>query len=170
MDIDLLNNILNDILGCSCNSLENGICADGDTNSCKCPCRHYITHGSPSWDTCCDEGQLTINVDRIYQTETFPTQTNKPSTCSRELAADVTVTLLRCYPANLKDDGSPPTPAEQQAAAESLNRDSLLLTKATICCLQQQGKNRPFIFQGARPLGPQGGCAGVEIKFTVALY
>lgn len=169
MNIEALNNLLNDILLCACNALENGVC-DGDTNTCKCPCRHYITHGPPSWDTCCDEGQLTINVDRIYQFDNFPTQTNKPSTCYKELAADITLTLLRCYPANLKDDGSFPTAAEQQAAAESLNRDFVLLTKATICCLSEKGKEQPFLFQGARPLGPQGGCAGIEVKFTVPVY
>lgn len=168
MNNEALNDILTDVLNCACTALESGVCLDGDASPCGCPCRRFISTGPPAWDqeACCSDGQLTAYVERIYPYKLFPSQTGEPSVCSTELAVDVVVTLLRCYPAVLKEDGSSPTASEINAASEAVNRDLLLLTKAVICCLSGK-RSRLFIFTGGRTIGPDGGCVGVEARFTL---
>lgn len=167
---DLLNDALNDILTCVCTVLESGLC-DECASPCGCPCRMFVSAGPPVWDNeaCCGDGQLTAHIDRIYPYKNFPAQTNEIATCAMPLAADVVVTLLRCWPANIKDDGSAPTSIEIKNASEQAYRDFLLMSKGVICCLSAKGKRLPFVFTGARIVGPDGGCIGIEARYVVSI-
>lgn len=169
-DMDLLNLILNQTLACACQILDTGLC-DEPGSKCGCPCRAFITAGTPVWDleACCGDGQLAVWSTDIFAFNTFPNRSTGPATCSLDLAASVSVQLLRCWPANVKDDGSAPTAAEIQKASEQAYRDQFLLTWGVICCLKQYDKKRQFVINGSRIIGPQGGCIGVQVDFTVEI-
>lgn len=119
-------------------------------------------------EACCSDGQLSIHVDRLYVYKDFPAEQGQVIVCVAPLAADMVITLLRCFP-SLKDDGSAPTADEIGSASEDLYQDLYVLTRCIICNLSSRGKYLSSIFRGSRILPPQGGCAGVELKFTVAL-
>lgn len=164
MQPDYLNDLLDEILACACNTLNEGF------SDCACPCRLFISAGPPVWDVeaCCSDGQLTANIERIYTFGNFPVQASGVNLCQTPLAVDVNVTLLRCFP-TLKDDGNAPSSAELQLASEAVYRDMYLLTNGLLCCLSRTGKRRNFVFRQARVVGPQGGCVGTEFLFTVEI-
>lgn len=169
-NLNLLNQILAEILTCSCTVLDQGLC-DEPGARCGCPCRAFVTAGTPVWDleACCSDGQLAVYSRDIYPFRNFPQRDSDPNLCSQPLAANVTVQLLRCWPANMKEDGSAPTTAEIQKASDDIYRDQYLLTWALICCLKQFSRQREFVLNGSRIVGPQGGCVGVEVDITVEL-
>jgi len=170
-DLNLLNLILNEILVCSCEVLSQGLC-DEVGSPCNCPCRAFVTAGPPVWDleSCCSDGQLSVHATDLYPFTNFPSRQGSVNVCQNNLAANVVVTLLRCWPANVKDNGSAPTAAEIQKASEVIYRDQYLLTWGLICCLKQHARNRKFLLSGSRILPPQGGCVGVEVTFSVEIF
>lgn len=169
-DLNLLNLILAETLNCACQILEDGLC-DEPGSLCGCPCRAFVTAGPPVWDleACCSDGQLAVWVEDIFPFNNFPNRAADVNLCSNPLAANVKIQLLRCWPATLREDGSAPTGPEIQAASEQLYRDQYLLTWGLVCCLKQLGRQRKFVLNGSRVVGPTGGCAGVEVSFTVEL-
>src|SRR3990172_8667826 len=100
MTPDLLTQFLNEILACACDCLN-------ALGSCPCPCRNFISAGPPVWDleACCTDGQLTVHIDRLFAYDNFPAENGKALTCGAPIAAEVVVTLLRCFP-GLNDDGT----------------------------------------------------------------
>lgn len=168
---NLLNDILQETLVCACNILMSGLC-DQPASNCGCPCRLFISAGPPVWDNaaCCSDGQLTVHAENVRQFSNFPAGAQGANFgCQVPLMADIVVTLLRCFP-NLNDDGSAPTGPVLNAASEQAYYDLLMLTSGLICCLQEPARQRKFTFNGARIAGPQGGCIGVEIRFSVELF
>jgi hypothetical protein len=69
----------------------------------------------------------------------------------------------------MKEDGSSPSGPEINAASITLYRDLYLLTWGLVCCLKVNARRRKFALTSAKPVGPQGGCAGVEVEFAVEL-
>lgn len=163
MTPDIFTALLNDLLGCACQCLNS-------FGSCPCPCRIFISAGPPVWDleACCSDGQLTINVDRLFVYDSFPSEQQRVNTCQANIAADVSVVLLRCFP-SLNDDGSAPNANQIGAASEAIYQDLYVLTNCIICNLVKRGKKQESVFRGSRIVGPQGGCVGAEIKFTIAV-
>lgn len=160
---DAITDLLNEVLACACDALE-------AQSHCFCPCRHFISVGPPVWDTaaCCSDGQLTVHLDRVYPFSNFPAQSNQVNLCQTPLAIDFNVNLLRCYP-TMDEDGNPPTHEQLQTAGEELVRDAFILTTGLLCCLAAKGRSRKYVYLGSRLTGPQGGCAGVEVRFTVEI-
>lgn len=169
-DMNLLNLILSETLVCVCNVLETGLC-DEDGSQCGCPCRAFVTAGPPVWDleACCGDGQLAVWADDIFPFSNFPSRSSSPEICTPSLAANIKVQLVRCWPANIKEDGSAPTALEIQAASDAIYRDLYLLSWGLICCLKTNARKRKFVFNSARIVPPNGGCVGAEISFTVEL-
>lgn len=169
-DMNLLNQILNEVLVCACNVLETGLC-DDIPSRCGCPCRAFVTAGPPVWDieACCSDGQLAVWVEDIYPFGNFPSRAADTNFCSQPLAANVKVQLLRCWPANIGDDGRAPTATEIQQASEDIYRDLYLLTWGLICCLKAAARKRKFVLHGSKIVGPQGGCVGAEVSFVVEI-
>jgi len=167
--LDTINDILNELLVCACDALESGVCP-GEESPCGCPCRMFISVGPPVWDeqACCTDGQLTAHVDRVYPVGNFPSQNSQVNLCQTPLAADFIITLLRCYPV-MDEQGNAPTHLELQVAGEAFARDLWILTTALLCCLGAKKRRQKFVFNGSRFVGPQGGCAGIELRFTVEL-
>lgn len=163
MTPDVLTQTLNEILSCACDCLNT-------YGSCPCPCRSFISAGPVVWDmeACCTDGQLTIHIDRLYSHDAFPTEQGRVRTCMPPLAAEVSVTLLRCFP-GLNDDGTAPTGDVIGAASELIYQDLYVLTNCIICTLSSRGRLQQSIFRGSRILPPQGACIGAELKFTIQI-
>lgn len=169
MNADLISDYLQNILDCACRALNEGIC--GEQADCPCPCRAFVSAGPPVWDlaACCSDGQISSHSERIYPYGKFPSQASGVNICQTPLATDIVVTLLRCWPAVVKEDGSAPSGPEIEDASFSIYRDQYVLTKGILCCLAAKGKSQLFVFQGSKILPPSGGCIGVEVRFTVEL-
>lgn len=168
-NLNLVNEILEQTLVCACEALDMGFC-DEEGSQCGCPCRFFVSAGPPVADleACCNGGQLTVHLDRIYQHENFPAQAGGPVLCQVPLAADIVVTLYRCFP-TMNDDGSAPSGPELDLASKDIHRDLYLLTMSVICCLLGGGRRRKFTFNGSRIIPPQGGCIGAELRFSIEL-
>ena len=170
-NLALLNQVLSEILLCSCDILDSGL-ADESGSRCGCPCRTFITAGKPVWDlaSCCSDGQLSVFLNGdIYPFSNFPTRAADANICSPTLAANVTVQLLRCWPATMKEDGQAPTGPEIQAASDDIHRDLYLLTSGLVCCLKVNARRRKFILNGGRIVGPQDGCVGAEVSLILEI-
>lgn len=166
-DFNLLNEILNTILVCSCNLLEFGHCNEGPSK-CGCPCRAFLSAGPPAWDDCCNS-QLAVYARDLYPFSNFPSRSSSPSICTPSLAANVTVQLVRCWPV-IKEDGAVPTVTELQAASTDIYRDQYLLTEGLICCLKTGNRKRQFVLNGSRIVGPQGGCVAIEVDLSIEIF
>lgn len=168
-DMNLLNQILNEVLVCACSVLDTGL-ADEMGSNCGCPCRAFVTVGTPVWDleACCTDGQLAVYAKDVYPFTNFPNRSNNAEICSPPLAANVTVQLLRCWP-TMDEDGTAPTAAQIQTASAAIYRDLFLLTWGLLCCLKVAGRKRKISFSNSKITGPQGGCAGVEVDFAIEL-
>lgn len=157
---DLLWLLAEEIKDCICIALE----AEA---LCGCPCRTCVIVGDPVWDDCC-EGQLTISVPRLFVHDNFPLTSTGPIFCASPLAGDFSITLLRCAPA-VKDDGTPPTCDELSESARQILTEMYIALRALICCLAAKKRAAKFVIREAVTVGPEGGCVGFTIRFTVEL-
>jgi hypothetical protein len=159
MTPDLIVRLTQELLDCVCASLEK--------TSCGCPCRAFVASGTVAWDSCCDGGQLWVGVDRIYAYGTFPAPAGIV-TCSPPLATDIVIGVLRCAP-TINDQGEAPSAAALSASSAQVYEDAYAVTNGVLCCLTPTARQRPFVMGNQRPIGPQGGCVGTELRLTVAL-
>lgn len=157
----LFHTFAQQVLDCVCAALN----LESD---CNCPCRRAVVVGPPAWDNCCDDGQLTIHLERLYVHENFPFPASGPVFCLAPLAADYVVTLLRCAPV-IKDDGTPPTSQELSDSAKQILTDMYITEQAIICCLAAKKRHQKFVMRESNTVGPDGGCVGFTIRFTTEL-
>ncbi|MEV6738731.1 hypothetical protein AB0N14_18070 [Streptomyces sp. NPDC051104] len=176
----IVHDVAEQLLACVCAELTlTAAKVDGQPG---CPCVACVVPGKPAWDNCTGDcsgaqtpGQLTVNLDRIYPTSAFPTET-KDVIGSRNClpvrqAADYVITLLRCAP-TYTGNGCPPSCEEQAAAARILHVDAVSVINGVMCCFPQTGDARrghQFLMGALRTLGPEGQCVGIEQRLTVAL-
>lgn len=162
-----------------------------------CPCRVGVVPAAPAADGCdggCgvapDEwpGQLTVNVVRLFATDTvtFPRETG-PSAATgtglgvRDLAncampavvaVELLVTLFRCSPGPT-DDGCPPAMAELDATAMQYHADMLAVQQGILCCFAgtdtTRRRGRRYVLGQTTTIGPAGACVGFQTRVTVAL-
>jgi hypothetical protein len=156
----LLFDLADEVLLCVCTALE-------EESDCPCPCRVCVVAGPPSWDDCC-EGQLTANIDRIYVHDNFPLAATGPVFCFSPLAADFSITLLRCAPAVNEDGTAPPCSALSDSARQTYT-EMYIAMRAVICCLADKKRALKFIMRDSTIVGPNGGCVGFQIRFTAEL-
>lgn len=163
MTPDILTTLGNQILACACDCLN----AFG---SCPCPCRMFISAGPAVWDneSCCSDGALSVQFERIFSYERFPAESGTVTSCQMPLAVEVNVTLLRCFP-SLNNDGTAPTADTIGTASENVYQDLYVLTNCIICNILSRSKRQAGLFRGSRILSPQGGCIGAEIRFVMEL-
>lgn len=134
--------------------------------------RNLITTGQIAWDDCC-EGQLAVSVTRVAPTETFPTETITnvlEGSCSPAYdLAEITVQLVRCHPTQVP---APTTTALTAAARLTLIDANQVrrLTTAVLCSLKDDVTKRlDYFVRDQLMLGPEGGCAGSELRVYVGL-
>jgi hypothetical protein len=157
---DLLERLAQSLLDCACTALE--------ATTCGCPCHVFISAGAVAWDRCCDDGMLWVGIDRLYAYERFPAPATGAVMCMPPLAADLTISVLRCAP-TLSDQGDAPSVEALTTSSAQVYEDAYAIITAVVCCLAPYARARPFVIGNQRPLGPSGGCTGTELRFTVAL-
>lgn len=172
------------ILGCVCQALD--VAAAAIEGQPGCPtCRSCVVPGLVAWDSCddpCDnaggQGQLTVSMGRMYPSSkgAFPAEERQVigvNGCAvpQFTALELIVTLLRCAPGP-NEQGCPPSCEELTTAAGILHADAVTVYNALLCCFPEtSGRRRGqmFVVGQQRPVGPQGGCVGIEQRITVAL-
>jgi hypothetical protein len=178
-----------DLLDCVCTALTAN--ATENPGLPGCPCRRGVVPGEPAWDGCedgCDPvpadpdsagGQLTVNIVRAYESTParFPSETRvvrSLKVCEATVMAfELDVTLLRCVPSGVDENGCPPSPEELQEAAGVLAADMLVVRSGIECCYAgtlvgpRNRSGRRYILGPATVLGPQGGCVGFVQRVTV---
>lgn len=124
----------------------------------------YVAAGLVAWDSCC--GLLVVAPERVYRSATFPIEGTTDYVCEDALlVVDVVVLLLRCVP-SIDDRGNAPAPALLGAAYEAVMQDAAVIWNAVVGDLPE-GWERANVDQSF--VGAQGGCVGVETRFTIGL-
>lgn len=126
--------------------------------------RAYVAAGSIAWDDCC--GMLVVAPERVYRSVIFPTENNDEDECfGGYLTIDLLVLLVRCVP-TVDDRGRAPSSASLQAAYQRIIEDAAVVMNAVTTDL-------PDTWVRAAPaqtfIGAEGGCIGVETRFTIGL-
>jgi hypothetical protein len=134
------------------------------------PERSFISPHLPALD-CCD--QLTVHVPAIVEADTVPGGLGKGTRhrMSRMNHVALTVTITRCVPI-IDGAGNLPALAELTAASEQLLADGWALWNHVwnlVRAKQLFSYCGEVHWDGLRPLGPEGGCAGWTLAFTVSL-
>jgi hypothetical protein len=136
--------------------------------------RVCVVPGVLAWDEC-ECGVLAATVTHVYPSRAFPTDAGGVSaflSCPVLYdAADITVTVLRCAP-NPDRAGHPPSCVALAAAAAGWRADAAAVRAALACCLpvlRDAGVVEDFVLRDLVPVGPEGGCSGVEVRLTVAV-
>lgn len=137
------------------------------------PARVCVTAGELAWDEC-DCGLLSVAVGPLYLSSGLPLHTagsGPPEDCAPPLlAADVTVTVLRCSPGP-DVVGNPPSCTALDASALTWLVDLDAVRTAVRCCLVDllaADTIAGYLMRDSVPLGPQGGCVGWETRASVA--
>jgi hypothetical protein len=108
-----------------------------------------------------------VGVERLFAYNAFPAPAG-PVNCYPPLAVDLVVGVLRCAP-TVNDQGEAPTCEALGESSARVYEDAYAVATGILCCLVPDHKLRPFVMGAQRPVGPAGGCAGTETRFTVAL-
>lgn len=137
------------------------------------PANVYVTHGPPTGDWCCEDGELVVWLETM--TPQLPPTAGSfpvPNTCAILWDATYVIALHRCWPT--RPDGKPPTPGELDSAATDLLADlwailTELYDRARAGNLLGGQECKDVTFEGATiaETQPEGGCAGWEIRVTV---
>lgn len=124
----------------------------------------YVGSGGIAWDDCC--GTLVVVPERIYRSSSFPTEDTNEVICFDGLIAiELSVLLLRCVPV-VDDRGRAPSQSALDTAYGNLLGDAAVIYNALT-------SNFPNYWERTNPsqtfIGAQGGCIGVETRFTIGL-
>ena len=172
--IDLL---AHQVLNCVCAALDQT--ADLVDGQPGCPCRVAVTPGEPALVVCgtdCKDdplrqGQLYVNVERVFRTTNFPAQNTALLDCGAfTYAVELLVTLVRCTP--LAPRGAPPRTDALQTVASIVNTDKLTVLQAIQCCVPEdplRPKKRRVAIVEQRRLGPNGTVVGSVTRFIADL-
>lgn len=143
------------------------------------PGRRGQVPGQIAWDSCGSGqcGQLALSTARMYLANQFPAQEAARLGISVQggcgapyLCADYSLQLIRCVPGP-DENGTPPSAEALDAAAKMLSDDAEIVVPNVACSLQ--GMVNAYVIMDyaivqAPIVGPQGGCAGVQVDFSVA--
>lgn len=125
-------------------------------------------------DDCC-AGLLLVAPERVYRTvDPFPTEAREDARCAgNPIAVDLVVVVYRCVPV-IKEDGSAPTPGEQEEGLNGILTDGGIVwgVLAGSGLTGDDGYGDPAweranlnqLFSG-----PEGGCVAVETRVTVGV-
>ena len=150
-------------------SLQECVCAaleDIDRAVCQCG----MTIGLPAQGPggCCEcsdgaGGHAAAFLERVYPADpsTFE-QVSRLENCKQgPVAADIGLTVIRCYP-SLNSLGQMPTLEQTTPFAEDLNTDLTAVWNALKCCGE-----RIMLRESVVESDPEGGCSGFAIRVTV---
>lgn len=133
------------------------------------PIRVYVATGNIAWDDCCD-GQLSVNVTRIYGSSRFPADSAAEMLqCALPMTAiEMSISMLRCVTA-MDEDGNPPTPEVVTAQSRRTLGEARAIWRSVLCFLFENKDTFSAVVRGQNFLGPEGGFAGSELLITIGL-
>lgn len=117
-------------------------------------------------DDCCD-GQLTVAIDRIFNSTDFPAEETDFSPCGVGLTStDITIRMLRCSPTPTGEN-IVPTCEQLDAAARIQLEDAYAIRRAVSCCLFDMEEIVSVI--GATTMVDNGLCTGSQMTVTLGM-
>lgn len=136
--------------------------------------RSCVITGEIAWDDC-ECGQLVVALTRLYTSNNFPNEgpgAGADAPCGvGVIAADITVSILRCSPVG-DEDGKPPSCAELEDAALQSVQDAWAVTTGLRCCLADWYNDRAisnYQVNDTTFVGAQGMCQGSNTLVNVGL-
>jgi hypothetical protein len=147
----------------------------------ECVCTALETAGRPACDCgltigvpaqgpagCCEDcggvgGNVATFLERVYPVDptTYEQVVRREDCKPGAVAADISVTLVRCYP-SMDAQGRMPSLETTTEYAHNLNTDIAAVWAALKCC------DTPIVFRDSAIQGdPEGGCAGFVIRVSV---
>lgn len=150
------------------------------------PCRQVIVPSAQiAWDNCgpcvstgdCGHpGQVAMAVLGVYGSEIFPSPmaTKTWSKCGpRYSVARILISVTRCLP-GMAEDGSPPSAADELAAAITLENDRTAVRQALACCLASARATTPqyvseYIIGETATYPESGNCGGSSTEILVGI-
>lgn len=138
------------------------------------PDRACVVPGLIAWDEC-DCGLLAGTITQQFYTDNFPQPNTGAATSipcqSSFIAAEMMISLIRCAPNPHGNQLAPPC-AELDAAAQIWTVDAHILQQTVFCTLEEMRDNNDiveYLVSNLVSAGPEGGCVGSDITFTVGL-
>lgn len=168
---DTVANLLSGLLG----DVNTALAA---TPAGRCQYAVVLPGADIPWDNC-ECGLLALAVNRVYRTRNFPQDAQDVYTKCDDFAValDLKMVVLRCVPVTATLEPAavyvPPTPAQTLAALQTQEEDRAVVFSTVTCSLSELEEVRlvgSYIVNDSVTLGPQGGCAGSQLNFKVALY
>lgn len=153
---------MDDLVACVCAALES-------IDRPVCECGLTVGPPEPGPTGCCQcveggvGGQASAFLERLYPVDNGTTfdQVLRLENCRPGMvAADITIVVIRCYPA-MDEQGNMPTLEETTLAAQELNTDMVAVWNALKCCGENIG-----IRESAVDADPEGGCSAFAIRVT----
>jgi hypothetical protein len=180
-DPGLIDLIAHQVLSCVCAELDSVADADETETQPGCPCRACVVPGQLPSIVVCDagcgnerqQGQLYVNITRVFMTTNFPVQDQSAIKCKpATMAVELLITLMRCT-ATLDQKGNPPTCDQLSAVAAIVNTDMRTVMNAVMCCVPfdplRPSKTRRVAVIDQRSKGPDGTVVGFETRIIVDL-
>jgi len=100
-------------------------------------------------------GMAWVRLVTAYPSAQVATPDAQPRNCSALLGFDVELGIARCAP-TMRENGEPPSQAEQSAAFELQMTDMMIMRRAVACCRDSNN----WVLGGYTPFGPQGMAVG----------
>jgi hypothetical protein len=137
--------------------------------------RACVVPAAIAWDHC-DCGALYISANKWFLSETFPTNAQGADTRTTPcelpwLVGEIVIQIMRCAPQPQGREIAP-TCAALSAAAKILAVDAyvtLHTALSTLCGLKEDDIIIDFSFGEQTASGPEGACAGSELRVFVAI-
>lgn len=127
-----------------------------------------VPGGTSAWDDCC-AGQLSVWVEGVFPTVTFPAAVSRPNECfiPPSMAVVMIAEVVRCAP-TLDTNGAAPTTVELEAASAVQLADSMALYRGALCYVSGIVGDGDGALVGPMTFpGPAGGCMAAQIRVTV---
>lgn len=138
------------------------------------PNRACVVPGAIAWDQC-DCGLLAVSHNRWFLSDNFPLETGpgtKTTPCELGvLVVEMSIQIIRCVPSPTGTSLSVPC-SKLNTASQVLVQDAYVTLKAArriLCELKDDGTILDYTFNEQTALGPEGGCAGTDLRALVAI-
>lgn len=135
--------------------------------------RAGVVPGMVAWDAC-DCGMMAVSVVKSWLSDTFPDpEFGVVGNCTAAWeVSEIVVQIVRCAPSDMDAvTPYPPSPALDTAAQVMATDafDVLSSVAAMLCQLKDSDQISDYVIGEQVPMGPEGGCVGTELHFTVGL-
>ena len=137
------------------------------------PGRTGLVPGEIAWDSCDCGGMLAVSLSRLYLSETFPEESETVNgACQPPYeVGQYTVAVVRCAPNPDGIEAAPPADELDTAAGLLLQDATEMLdaVAALLCRLKNDDEVLDYLVTPVEPVGPEGGCVGVNLTVRVCL-